>query len=243
MEKKVDVILLSGGKGSRLRSIINSDISKALFKVNGAELITYSLESLDFSLVNNLIFAIDTGGVKEWVEAQDFPVNVIFSQQDKPGIYGAVKKALTYVETESFLVCNTDEVREGLSLKSLLEEHEASRYTMATMALAPVDHLTRHRIIETDTDGIITSAVLRNDLYKGKPMIVKPVNIGYVLYRKEVEQYFTDDGLDLNWNPIVDPLVERGMMKGVFYPDVSYFNVGTPEELKEAIEYFKDKEA
>jgi NDP-sugar pyrophosphorylase family protein len=241
MAKKIDVILLSGGRGSRLRSVIQGDMSKALFKVNGAELITYSLDSLDFSLVNSLIFAIDTGGVKEWVEARKFPVNVIFSEQDEPGIYGAVKKALTYVETDSFLVCNTDEVREGLSLNSLLDEHEASQQTIATMALAPVDHLARHRVIETDANGVITSAILKDEFYESHPSIVKPVNAGYVLYKREAMQHFAHEDYDLNWNPIVDPLVEKRIMKGFLYPHMSYYNVGTPKELEEALVYFNQK--
>ncbi len=241
MVKKVDVILLSGGRGSRLRSIIQGDMSKALFKVNGAELITYSLKSLDYSLVNNLIFAIDTGGVKEWGEARDFPVNVVFSKQDEPGIYNAIKKALSYVETESFLVCSTDEVRESLSLASLLEEHEASPKTMATMALAPVDQLARHRIVEADTNGIVTSTTLRDPSYKSRPATIRPVHAGYILYKKEAVQYFAHESNDLGWDPILNPLVEKRIMKGVFYPHVDYFNVGTPEEFEEARIYFESK--
>lgn len=241
MAKKVDVILLSGGKGSRLRSVIQSDMSKALFRVNNAELITYSLASLDFSRINNLIFAIDTGGVKEWVESRDFPVNVIFSKQDKPGIYNAVKKALTYVETDNFLLCNTDEVREGLSLESLLNEHGSSPRTLATMALATVDHLVRHRVVEIDTNNIVVSASLRDKFYENQPMVIKPVNAGYVLFKREAERYFTNKEGDLGWDPIINTLIEKRMVKGVVYPQMNYFNVGTPEELQEALVYFNGK--
>jgi NDP-sugar pyrophosphorylase family protein len=112
---------------------------------------------------------------------------------------------------------------------------------MATMALAPVSHLARHRIVETDTGGVVTSTALRDDLYKNQPATVGPVHAGYVLYKKEAVLHFAHESHDLGWDPILIPLIEKRIMKGVFYPYVDYFNVGTPEEFEEAQAYFEEK--
>lgn len=243
MPKPIDVILLSGGKGTRFREITHDKVPKPLYKINDIELIKYSIASLDFSLVNNLIFAIDhhAAAIREWVDEQDFPGNVILSYQDEPGVYGAVKNAMEHVTADSFLISNTDEVREDLLLKDLLAAHELSSRTLATMALAPARHLYRHRVISTDADNIIVKNDLLNERYRLYPNLEKMVNAGYVLYRREAASYFDGPGYNNGWSAMVNPLIEKGLMRGVSYPDVTYFNVGTPAELDDALNYFKQK--
>lgn len=239
MLKKIDVILLSGGKGTRFREVTHDKIPKPLYKVNDLELIKYSIHSLDFSLVNNLIFAVDHHAdmVQEWAEEQNFPVNVVFSYQREPGVFGAVDAALRYVETDYFLVSNTDEIREGLMLEELLAEHMQSN-SLATMALAPVDHLYRHRVIGLNEEGLVVESDLRNDAYRKRPSLKLPVNAGYVIFDSKAAELFDSKKYTPDWSAIVDPLIDRGLVRGVNYPEVVYFNVGTPVELYDALGYY-----
>ena len=242
MLKKIDVILLSGGKGTRFREITHDKIPKPLYKVNDLELIKYSIQSLDFRLVNNLIFAVDHHAdmIKEWVKRQEFPANVVYSYQSRPGVFGAVSAALKYVESDHFLVSNTDEIREGLTLESLLSEH-IQNDSMATMALAPVDHLYRHRVISLNDKGIVSGSDLRNDIYKQNSSLKLPVNAGYVMYSSQAIELFDDTAYASDWSAIVDPLITSGLVAGVNYPEVVYFNVGTPAELSDAVSFYGDK--
>jgi NDP-sugar pyrophosphorylase family protein len=239
MLKKIDVILLSGGRGTRFREITHDKFPKPLYKVNDIELIKYSIHSLNLSLVNNLIFAVDHHAdmVKEWVETQQFPANVVYSYQSAPGVFGAVSAALKYIESDCFLVSNTDEIREGLVLEDLLAEHVQSD-SLATMALAPVDHLYRHRVIKTNENGVIVESDLRNEIYKARPSLKLPVNAGYVIFNKKASMLFDNENYTSDWSAIVDPLINQGLVRGVNYPDVAYFNVGTPVELDDAIRYY-----
>lgn len=241
MTKLIDVVLLGGGKGSRFQAVTHGKMSKALYQLNGKELIRYSLDSLDFSLVNKLIIAIDTGGVREWAEQQDFPVEVIFSEQIGPSVLGAVSAALEHVETESFLLCNTDEVREGLTLRSMILRHEANPNVLATMALTHQDRLYRHRVNEIDGNGIVTTDILRGEEFREKPELMLPINTGYVIFRKNAALHFDSDRYAPDWSALVSPLINKKVMQGILYPDLGYFNVGTPEELADALLYFQSK--
>lgn len=240
MSKKIDVILLCGGRGTRFREITRDEIPKPLYKLSGTELINFSIASFDFSLINKLIFAVDHHAplVETWVNEQKFPVDVIVSQQKEPGIYGAVNSALRYVTTDDFLVSSTDEVREGFSLQTLLEVHGHSSQTLATMMLAPTAHLYRHRVISTNDKGIVVGNELLNEKYRLRPNLVKMVHAGYVIYRKEAIPHFDSLMHDTGWNALIDHLIDERLMRGVAYPNVTYFNVGTPVELDDALSYF-----
>ncbi|MDX2776553.1 sugar phosphate nucleotidyltransferase [Streptomyces caniscabiei] len=239
MLRKIDVILLSGGRGTRFREITHDKFPKPLYKVNDIELIKYSIRSLDLSLVNNLIFAVDHHAdmVEKWVETQKFPVKVVYSYQSDPGVFGAVSAALRYVECEHFLVSNTDEIREGLTLEDLLSRH-VQNGSLATMALAPVDHLYRHRVIRLDENGVIIESDLRNPIYNKQPALRLPVNTGYVIFASQAAAYFDGKNYASDWSAIVDPLIDKGLVSGVNYSEVAYFNVGTPVELRDAINYY-----
>ena len=51
MENTVDVILLCGGKGTRFREVTGDKVPKSLYKLDGEELIKFTINNLDFSLV------------------------------------------------------------------------------------------------------------------------------------------------------------------------------------------------
>lgn len=59
LQHESGAILLSGGRGTRLREVTQNAIPKSLFEVGGKPLIDYSIESLPPDQFNPLIFAVD----------------------------------------------------------------------------------------------------------------------------------------------------------------------------------------
>ncbi len=233
--KKVDVILLAGGKATRFQEITRDEVAKPLYLLNQVELIKYTLCSFDFSLVNKLIFALDhhAGAVRAWVESQNLPCAVEFSYQLSPGILGAVREAVSYVSTDNFVVCNTDEIRDGFDFSAFLESHELNQDMMATMAATITENLHYHRHISLGHEDVVTDTDLRNLYYNEHRQTKGEVFIGLVAYRKEAIELFSDTHGN-EWCTMITPLVERRVMKAFVTPGISYFNVGTPVELEEA---------
>jgi len=235
INQQVDAILLCGGKGRRFRAVTHDKIPKPLYRLNELELIKFTLNTLDFSLINNLIFAVGHHAdiIRAWVLEQDFPCNVIFSTQTELGVLGAVTSALKYVTADSFLVCNTDEIRDGMSMQELLHHHAEAPHLLATMLTGYSDSLYDHRVITTDENNVIIGSELNNPIYKEQEDIIKEVNAGFVVLRTGATAYF-NSAYGHDWSGMIDQLIEEHLMQAVFNSRLTYFNVGTVKELEKA---------
>ncbi len=236
---KTDVILLCGGKGSRLNIVTKDIIPKSLVSVNGKSLMSYTLDSLTPELVGRLIFAVDhySLAIKEWVSKQALENEVVFSQSD-PGILSAVQAALNFSTSSNIVICNTDEIRLGLRFENVIRFH-VSQKNIATMPATLSTNLNRYRLLEIDNNSVIINTQLKSPEFVKNVSVKGLVNIGFIVIRKNSQKYF-DDSFGKNWGAIIDPLVQKKLCKALPL-DVAYFNVGTVEELNEAEKYFKAK--
>ncbi len=238
MTEKVDVILLCGGKGTRLRDLINDNLPKSLFRVGGQELIRYSLDSLDAPCIENVVFAVDYRAemMSNWLSEQSFPFNVHLSKQRRPGITAAIEAALLKTAAPLIAICNTDEVRTNFTITQLLTAH--STLGQPAIMLSTISgNLYRHRVLNIDNSGLIMSSDLKDQQYRERPEIRGLVNCGFLLFeRSAFDLIDLDRGGD--WGALIDPLVAQHKMAALEIDKVRYFNVGTPEEYEEAESYF-----
>jgi NDP-sugar pyrophosphorylase family protein len=229
---KVDVILLCGGKGSRLRELHKDLVPKSLYRVGGKALIEYTIDSLPPQRVGKLIFAAGhhAAKMKAWLQDAKLPYEVVFTESEE-GILAAVRIALKYATSETVVICNTDEMRDGLHVEAVLDFHALQR-NVATMPVTRSGQLQRHRVLVIDPDSsvIITSTL--------KPLVPANernkegfINIGFIVIEKNAARHF--DVARKDWSTIIDPLIERRVMRALPV-DVQYFNVGTIEEYEEA---------
>jgi NDP-sugar pyrophosphorylase family protein len=237
----INVILLCGGKGSRLIDVTKDEIPKSLYAIDDMELIRYSVNMLESSpLVDKLIFAVDHHADKmvQWIYDQELQTEVVVSQQNTPGVVAAVKSALPHVTSQHVIVCNTDEIRDefdvGYFIKNSLQLINAAEGVMATTS---ADNLYRHRVIQVDGSNRITATTLKGDIYRKSPDLEGQINIGFLLLPRQTlinidERYGND------WSSIIDPLVEQRKLYTVFSKGVRYFNVGTALELEEAMKFY-----
>ncbi|WP_157968537.1 nucleotidyltransferase family protein [Streptomyces geranii] len=238
MNGLVDVVLLCGGKGTRFHEVTKDAIPKSLYKLDDLELIRFTLDVLDFSAINSLVFAIDhhADAIRDWVAEQKIPCPVHFSEQTEPGVLGAVKAALKLVTQESFIVCNTDETRDGMVMGDLLAQHASAPQKGATMTTTRSDRLYQHRVITTDEDGTILATELKGERFKTRETEVGQINVGFIVFRRDaVDLFDTEYGHD--WSSMINPLVDKGLMRAAHNPDIRYFNVGTAQELAQALSY------
>lgn len=108
----MDVIILAGGFGTRLRSAVK-DVPKPMADVNGRPFLEYLLEYLFQYNVQNIVLSV---GYKQDIIKNHFKnsykdINIKYSSEDEPlGTGGAIKKAmsLTSDANEKVLVINGD---------------------------------------------------------------------------------------------------------------------------------------
>lgn len=239
-ERDYGGILPCGGRGKRFIELSGDVVPKSLFKVGGKELIKYSIEALSPEIVTRLVFAVDykADEIKKWVHEAQLPHVVHFSEQTEPGVLGSIVAGADYIQEESMVACNTDEVRLGLSLINVIRFHEARR-TLATMVATYTNHLYRHRVVEArENDHIVVETRLKPQEYKNHPERIGLVNTGFLIIEKQALRYF-DPGYSRDWGGIIDPLCDAGQLSVYIDPEIHYFNIGTLEEYQEAEEYLE----
>lgn len=235
-----DAILLCGGEGLRLKEL-TGEITKPLYEIAGRPLIQYSLDHLVSPYVRRLIFAVDyqVEQIRAWVIGKEFPrQEIYFFAQTQPGILEAVRQTSVLVREDNFIVCNTDEIQDGLHMEAFLDFHRRNT-TLATMLAVYTDHLYRHRVLDIrQADQCVVNTDLENSKYRGNPEEKALVNGGLVIINKAAIEYF-DPTHGRGWSGIIDPLCQAGQLSAFVAPEVVYFNVGTPEIYFEARAYLQ----
>ena len=117
-------IILAGGRGERLRPITDK-IPKPLIPINNKPLIERTIKYLKKHGITEII--ISSGYKSNLIEKflkkkKNFGCNIIFSIEKTPlGTGGAIKKALRFVDEESFVVLNGDIIT-NIDLKKILKK-------------------------------------------------------------------------------------------------------------------------
>jgi len=117
-------IILAGGRGKRLRPITDK-IPKPLIPINNKPLIERTIKYLKKYGITEII--ISSGYKSNLIEKflkkkKNFGCDIVFSVEKTPlGTGGAVRKALRFVDEESFIVLNGDIVT-NIDLKKILKK-------------------------------------------------------------------------------------------------------------------------
>ena len=117
-------IILAGGRGKRLRTITDK-IPKPLIPINNKPLIERTIKYLKKYGITEII--ISSGYKSNLIEKflkkkKNFGCDIVFSIEKTPlGTGGAVRKALRFIDEESFVVLNGDIVT-NIDLKKILKK-------------------------------------------------------------------------------------------------------------------------
>ena len=106
----MEVIILAGGQGTRLRSVVH-DIPKCLAPVAGRPFLGFLLDYLSLYPVEHVVFSL--GYLKEqvmsFVQARTWPFTYDFAVEETPlGTGGGIRLALEKCRSERVLVLNGD---------------------------------------------------------------------------------------------------------------------------------------
>ena len=225
--KEIDVIVLCGGLGKRLRSVI-SDRPKPMAEIGHRPfldiLIAYTSRYGFRRFILCLYYMKEV--IKEYYRGK----GIIFSEEEEPlGTGGAIKKAEPLIKSSPFLVMNGDSFI-PLDLNKFITFHSEKKAAVS-IALAKAEKTEDYGAVRLgDDERIVNFSEKRKE--KGL------VNAGVYLFKRNVLSLIPSS---TNYSLEYD-LFPRMVGKGLYgyQTDETLIDIGTPKGYKRAQEMFKD---
>lgn len=227
MLKEIDVVILCGGLGSRLKSVVY-DRPKVLAKIGDTTFLDILLDNLAKYEFKNIILCV--GYMKEKIKAHfnsNKNYNIKFSEEDETlGTGGALKKAKPLIKSNPFIVLNGDSVC-NINFREFFEFH-INKKGILSMVLA------RSKKVQ-DFGSVALNSSQRIMSFKEKAVCTNEclVNAGIYLMQKEVFSYMPDENhfsLEYDFFP---ELIHDNCYG--FITESELIDIGTPERYEKAI--------
>jgi len=151
------VILLAGGRGTRLRSVLG-DRPKVLAPVHGRPFITFLLDWIDMAGFGEVVLCTAWGAdeIHRALGDEYGNLHIEYSVENHPlGTAGAVRQALNLTGTGNVLVMNGDTCAK-LDLRRYMEWHEEGEIR-ASLVVTEVPDCRRFGLVELDDSGWVTA--------------------------------------------------------------------------------------
>ncbi|MDC0187004.1 nucleotidyltransferase family protein [Candidatus Nitrosopelagicus sp.] len=218
-------IILAGGRGKRLRPITDK-IPKPLIPINNKPLIERTIKYLKKYGITEII--ISSGYKSNLIEKflkkeKNFGCKIIFSTEKTPlGTGGAIKKALRYVDEDSFLVLNGDIVT-NIDLKKILKKSN----TIAANELKT----------KFGTMNIKNNKILKFNEKKDVANVW--MNPGIYHLSKNIEKLIPKKG---SLEGLVFPkMVKNKSLETVKFKNVLWFSIDSHKDIEECSKEIKSK--
>lgn len=232
--KKLDAIILAGGLGTRLRSVLPG-VPKPLAPVNKRPFLDILLEQLAaFSGVGRVVLAVGYRAeavIAEYSGGNPYGFEILFSIEKKPmGTGGAIKRALELTEGRDVLVMNGDSYAE-LDLGAFYAFHKR-RKSLFTLALWRAPDAGRSGRVEVGARGRVLR--FEEKAPGGGPGLV---NAGVYLAARSVFDR-VKDGVKVSLErEILPALAGRGIYG--YVTAGRFIDIGLPETYLAAGKYLK----
>lgn len=233
-----DAIILVGGKGTRLQSVI-SDRPKPLAPVCGRPFLYWLLLSLKEQGLCRVVLAAghQSEKIHDFVRSVHIPgLEILVSVEEQPlGTAGGMKKALSFLSDEPVLVMNGDSycVWYLQQMVETFERHQAR----CVMWLSQMRHADRFGLVEISQDQEVVA--FKEKQYAEEAL----VNAGVYLFYPRFLEGIQDNQFASFENEVLSPAVKTGLYAVVGIDGL--VDIGTPEsyeqsqiELKAKLEHF-----
>jgi D-glycero-alpha-D-manno-heptose 1-phosphate guanylyltransferase len=236
MRELVDIVILCGGKGTRLANVIGN-VPKPLAQVGGLPFLDRLLSFLEASgRVNRFLLAAGHLGdqVRERYTTTDIvkPINVLV-EEEPLGTGGAIRNALPLIITPTFVVINGDSFI-NFSVDELLDEHVARKMD-GTIVATEIEDVRRFGSIERDptTHRIVSFA--EKATVKGRGLISCGI---YALETAWATGEFTAQKFS------IEDFFSENVTSARFAAHVvrsAFIDIGTPESFVQSQTFFKQE--
>ena len=230
----VTVVILAGGLGTRLRSVIG-DSPKVLAPVHNRPFLAYLLEQIAQANIKQAVLCLGYRGnqVRSVFGDAYTGMRLVYSQESSPlGTAGALRLAMPLFQSDPVLVMNGDSFCE-VDFEAFWTWH-LTRRADATLLLTQVPNMHRYGRVQVDEEG----RVLAFEEKDGRSTLGW-VNAGvYLINHRLVQAIPMSDAVSLE-REVFPAWVGRGLYG---YPSQGRFlDIGTPEAYAMAEQFFAPK--
>lgn len=227
--EEVDVIILCGGQGTRLRSVI-TDRPKVMAPMGGERpFLDFLLEDLFSQGVKRVILAV--GHLREQIrEYYKNDSRIIISEEHEPlGTGGAVKNAASLVQSEHFLVMNGDSACE-VDLSDFYKAHTSEDRLLSVVLTRPNERV--------DAGNVRIDAANRITDFKEKSGESGStfINGGVYLMRQDALGHMPEQPAFSLEQDFFPKILQQSVYGYVI--DSEVMDIGTPERYKKYIPIF-----
>ncbi len=226
----MEVIILAGGLGTRLRSVV-SEVPKCMAPVAGKPFLWYLLKYLTRYEINRVVLSV--GYLREvifkWIEEvkDEFPFEFDYAIEEEPlGTGGGIRLALSRVKNDIAFVLNGDTFFD-VNLDRLYDCHICSHKAI-TLALKTMKNFERYGSVGLDkTTGTILSFNEKKYCKEGL------INGGVYVIEKNAS-YFDKLPAKFSFETVVlEPLCVANELQGVVMEGY-FIDIGIPEDYRKA---------
>jgi NDP-sugar pyrophosphorylase family protein len=218
-------IILAGGRGKRLRPITDK-IPKPLIQINEKPLIERTIKYLKKYGITEII--ISSGYKSNLIEKflkkkKNFGCEIIFSNEKTPlGTGGAIKKALRYVDEESFLVLNGDIVT-NIDLKKIMKKPNTIAANELKTKFGTMD-IKNNKILKFNEKKDVSDVWMNPGIYH---------------LSKNIERLIPKNG---SLEGMVFPkMVKNKTLETVKFKNVLWFSIDSHKDIEECSKEIKSK--
>ena len=227
----MEAIILAGGLGTRLRSVV-ADVPKCMAPINNIPFISFIITYLQNEGVEKFIFSLGYKSeiVINFLDEKFTPLNKKYSIETEPlGTGGAIKKACEHATDNEVIVVNADTIF-NVNLSTLLYFHKENKAS-CTLALKELQNFDRYGIVELNTN---------HSIFKFKEKQFCTVgNINGGVYILNVTDFLSKE-LPTKFSFEKDYL-EKYVIENRFYGSTfeNYFiDIGIPQDYKKFEEHY-----
>lgn len=218
-------IILAGGLGTRLRSVV-SEVPKPLAPVAGRPFLDWLLDDLHAHGLRRLILA--TGYGSDQIENRYRPgyrgMEVVISREGEPlGTGGAIKLACTQANQGPLLVLNGDTFA-AWTAAPLLEAANATQ--------APITLGLKHMVAPDRYGTVALNGPRITAFHEKRPMPTGIINAGVYLINPAIVPWPTEARFSLE-RDVLEPVCASGSLAGAVL-DGPFIDIGIPEAFREA---------
>ncbi len=220
----MQAILLAGGLGTRLRSVVN-DRPKPMALIEGKPFMEYVVHELSKQGIKEIIFAVGYKGsmVEEYFgDGRDFGVTVSYAYEEELlGTAGAIKNAGKLVTDQWFYVLNADTFYQ-IDYSRLLKLKEEKKLDFG-LVLRRVPDISRYGKAQLQ-DGMLVGF---NE--KTSDPVPGTINGGIYLMSRRLLSEIPEGKVSLE-NEMIPRWMKEGCRLGGFVNDGYFIDIGIPED-------------
>ena len=217
----MEAIILAGGLGTRLRSVV-SEVPKCMAPVGGKPFLQYQLEWLSRFDISHVVLSVGylKEVIEEFVASREWPFKVSYAVEKEPlGTGGGIRLALSKCRGKKVLVLNGDTFF-NVDLKAL------TFTAPVTLALKPMRDFDRYGAVDWDGDLVNAfheKAHCAEGLINGGVYAIDRTTLDMGLFPKKFS--FEKE--------VLEPLADYGLVAGMV-ADGYFIDIGIPEDYARA---------